>query len=997
MFDTLTELTSNSSMSHNASSLAGLSPTNEAVNQSSELPSLLSHTAQPVAFVDSRLDNVDDLVASLTGASVYLLADQTDGVHYIADVLSQHQLLDSPVDSVHIFAHGQAGAMQLGATTLTADSLNGYADTLATWGNSQTNDLLVYGCEVGKGALGSAFLNQLAALTGADIQASNDVTGSAALGGDWDLEVLIGSIESGLAISEAGQVTYQGTLANPVITSNGGDNTATIVLGEGETFVTDVETTGANGYSEGNGLEYYFNAGDDAYLFDIDVDTGAITFKNAPDYENPTDADGNNVYFANVLAIDWSGQADSQFLAIVVQDVDEPGSAPVITSNGGEGYAYKEVEEGTSFVLDMSVTDVDGQSENNGITYSINAGEDADLFEINADTGALFFKTRPDYENPDDADGNHIYGVNVLVGDSTGRYDSQYIEIAVTDEAGDEPLDVAVPEETTAVSDLPVTDAYGGSISYTLSGADAALFEVSTTGELTFKAAPDFENPADADGDNVYRLTLSGLNSVNIATPREVSVTVEPGPSQPLITSNGGGDTAVINLNEGMSVVTDVETTGANGYSEGNGLMYSINAGDDADLFDIDATTGVISFKTAPDFENPADADSDNVYFINVLVLDPTWQADSQFLSIVVKNVAEGGSAPVITSNGGEGYAFTQIQENQTLSLDVEATDADGDSEGNGLTYSINAGEDAHLFEINPQTGVISFNAAFDYENPLDHDHNNIYRINVLATDSTGKAVGQFLEIAVTNLVSVYLLGGQSNMAGETTDTDDLTGSPQANPLSAVQIWQPGVGEFVDLRSGFNSNYGDGDGFGAELGFGHALEAARASGAVDTEEIYLVKYAIGATSLAENWSVDGNNNTYDQFNAWVGGALSHLTNAGIGYDIEGMLWMQGEHDTIDANRAADYQANLTGFISDVRDRYGANLDFVIGRLHEELTPYYYTWADEVRTAQENVADADANAYWVNTDDFAVNPVDDVHFDSFGQLALGQAFADVFIA
>ncbi|MGB7086274.1 MAG: sialate O-acetylesterase, partial [Phormidesmis sp.] len=282
-------------------------------------------------------------------------------------------------------------------------------------------------------------------------------------------------------------------------------------------------------------------------------------------------------------------------------------------------------------------------------------------------------------------------------------------------------------------------------------------------------------------------------------------------------------------------------------------------------------------------------------------------------------------------------------------------------------------------------------------ENPLDHDHNNIYRINVLATDSTGKADGQFLEIAVTNLVSVYLLGGQSNMAGETTDTDDLTGSPQANPLSAVQIWQPGVGEFVDLRSGFNSNYGDGDGFGAELGFGHALEAARASGAVDTEEIYLVKYAIGATSLAENWSVDGNNNTYDQFNDWVGGALSHLENSGIGYDIEGMLWMQGEHDTIDANRAANYQANLTGFISDVRDRYGANLDFVIGRLHEELTPYYYTWADEVRTAQENVADADANAYWVNTDDFAVNPVDDVHFDSFGQLALGQAFADVFIA
>lgn len=731
------------------------------------------NTGQQIAFVDSALDNVDDLIASLTDATVYLI-DGQEGVSYITDVLTQHQSQHqtNPIGGVHIFAHGHAGALQLGTTTLTADSLNGHADNLAVWGNSQTNDILLYGCDVAKGATGNAFIDQLAALTGADVQASNDITGSAVLGGDWDLEITVGTIETGLAISAAGQASYQGTLASPVITSNEGGDSAAIFINEGTSFVTDVNVTGANGYSEGNGVEYYFNAGDDAYLFDIDVDTGVISFKNAPDYERPEDVDGNNVYFANVLAIDWSGQADSQFLAIVVQDVAESGNAPVITSNGGGDYVYKQVEEGTAYVLDMAVSDVDGQSEGNGITYRINAGADADLFNIDVATGALSFKSRPDYEAPTDADGDNIYQVNVLATDSTGLSDSQFIEIEVGDTSGDEPLVASVVENTTEVSSLPVTDAYGGSISYTLSGDDADLFEVSATGELTFKAAPDFENPADVDGNNLYRFTLTGLNSVNIATPREVSVTV-------------------------------------------------------------------------------------------------------------------------------------------------------------------------------------------------------------------------------TNQVSVYLLGGQSNMAGETSNASDLAGTAYANPLPAVQIWQPGFNAFEALRPGFNGNFGTGLGFGAELGFGHMMEAARASGTLDSEEIYIVKYAIGATSLDIDWNVNGTNNQYDNFTAWVGGALANLAAANLAYQVEGMLWMQGENDANDAGRAANYQSNLTNLITDVRDRYGADMDFVIGRLHEELEPGFYGYAEEVRNAQETVANTVANTDWVDTDSFMVNPIDGVHFNSFGHLALGEAFAKVF--
>ncbi|MEL6776318.1 MAG: DUF4347 domain-containing protein [Cyanobacteria bacterium J06597_16] len=873
------------------------------------------NTGEPIVFIDSAVDNLDQLIASITQATaeatVYLIEGQ-DGVEFISDVLWQHQAAGHTASSLHIFGHGQAGQLQLGTTTLTADSLNGYAEDLAAWGLTQTNDVLLYGCEVAKGHTGNAFIDQLAVLTGADILASDDLTGSTALGGDWDLEVATGTIETALVISERGQASYQGTLALTIGSATPGQ-TKTIRINEGRNRVRDFRVRGAGGgYREGNGVEYYFGGGQDAYLFDLDTDTGVLSFKTAADYENPADANRDNIYDVNILAIDYTGQSVNQAFGIKIRNLTDNDPTPPqileIASNGGGSSATIAVAEGTSLVTDINVTGARGGfTEGNGVEYYFFGGQDAYLFDLNNDTGLLSFKDAPEFDNPIDANGDNTYDVRILAIDYAGQETTQTMAIEVQEVAA----------------------------------------------------------------------------------------------QAPVITSNGGNDTAVINVNEGNTAVTDVNASAANSASEGNGFVYSLNDGEDAGLFDINPTTGVISFKTAPDFENPGDADSNNVYFANVLVQDPTGAADSQFLSVVVKNVVEANNKPVITSNGGGDAAFVQVPENTLVAVDMSATDAEGDTEGNGITYQINAGEDADRFNIDLNTGVISFKVSPDFENPLDDDGNNIYRINVLAFDSQGQADSQFIEIEVTNMVSVYLLGGQSNMAGETSNANDLAGTPLASPLPAVQIWQPGFNAFEELRPGFDSNFGTGSGFGAELGFGHAMEAARVNGSLESEEIYIVKYAIGATSLAVDWKVNGGS-TYSSFNAWVGGALDNLEAAGIGFEIEAMLWMQGENDAFTPSGlpagsfAANYQANLTNFISDIRNRYNTNLDFVIGRLHDELTPNFYTDAEVVRSAQTNVANANSKNYLVNTDSFRVNPVDGVHFDSSGHLALGEAFAAALI-
>ncbi|MBO0763811.1 MAG: cadherin domain-containing protein, partial [Hyphomicrobiaceae bacterium] len=158
----------------------------------------------------------------------------------------------------------------------------------------------------------------------------------------------------------------------------------------------------------------------------------------------------------------------------------------------------------------------------------------------------------------------------------------------------------------------------------------------------------------------------------------------------PVITSNGGGATAAISYAEnGIAPVTTVTATDADA---GQALAYSLDGGADAALFSIDPTTGALTFKTAPDFEAPADQDRNNVYDVIVKAADtgsPS-TSDTQALAITVTNVND---PPVITSNGGGATAAISYAENGTAAVTtVTATDADA---GQTLAYSLAGGADA--------------------------------------------------------------------------------------------------------------------------------------------------------------------------------------------------------------------------------------------------------------------------------------------------------------
>ena len=97
---------------------------------------------------------------------------------------------------------------------------------------------------------------------------------------------------------------------------------------------------------------------------------------------------------------------------------------------------------------------------------------------------------------------------------------------------------------------------------------------------------------------------------------------------------------SAVNVPENTTLVVDIQATDDSS-SEGDGLTYSLSGGADQGLFTIDATTGELSFISAPDFEQPLDVGNDNGYAVEVTVTDAGGLSTAQLFTINVTDVNE--------------------------------------------------------------------------------------------------------------------------------------------------------------------------------------------------------------------------------------------------------------------------------------------------------------------------------------------------------------------
>jgi hypothetical protein len=316
------------------------------------------YASRELVFVDTDTPDYQALVEDLLSNSsedllieVVLLDNNSDGINQITDTLSGF----GELDAVHIISHGTDGSVDLGGSTLNFDTLMDNAAFIAAWGGafSADGDLLIYGCELAATADGQSLVDALGHLTGADVAASDDLTGSAALGGDWDLEYQSGSIEAQVALSAELQASWQATLNSaPTLTTPGSainyteNDPATLI----DPTATLVDVDSAN-FNRGT-LTVSFSAGGTAND-ELSIEEGGVVSLLG---DSSIKVNGKNVGSfsggtgGTPLVISWSPQATPAHAQAVLRQI---------------GYHNTSDDPGTlTRVIDFVLTDGDGGTSN---------------------------------------------------------------------------------------------------------------------------------------------------------------------------------------------------------------------------------------------------------------------------------------------------------------------------------------------------------------------------------------------------------------------------------------------------------------------------------------------------------------------------------------------------------------------------------------------------------------------------------------------------------
>ncbi|MHC2302759.1 beta strand repeat-containing protein [Rhizobium mongolense] len=649
----------------------------------------------------------------------------------------------------------------------------------------------------------------------------------------------------------------------PVITSNGGTNTAAIPVQENTTAVTTVTGSDPNG----DALTYSIAGGADAGRFQINSQTGVLSFVDVPNFEAPVDDDANNVYEVIVETSDGHGGVDSQTISVTVSNLNEAQTGIVLS-----GGVVNEFSNLGTVIGTLSASDPD-TGDQQSFTLLDNAGGRFALVngnQIIVNNGvALDFEQANSHQitvRATDTAGNSIdraiavgvvdvnpelvtgtVGNDVIYGG--GAADGLYGNFGNDTLVGGEGDDfIAGQYDVDVLTGGAGKDTFAGSISDWIGdriidyeyGEDILVFGGPMDGSAYRLRAENGETFLEVGGNGSFQtlLTLSGViaGTISVGTwdqPGYARVVITANANgAPVITSNGGADTAAISLQENTTAVTTI--TGSD--PDGDTLTYSIAGGSDAGRFQIDSQTGVLSFVSAPDFEMAADIGADNVYDVTVQASDDRGGIGTQAISVTVTDVSDNapinGTAASNTLNGGSGADIINgLGGNDTLN-------------GMGGNDLLNGGAGADT--LNGGTGSDNMQGGAGNDTYVIDDIGDIADEGVAGSTGTD-SVQSSVTFSLVNSAMVF--GVVENLTLTGNGNIDATGNDVANVLT-------GNGGDNVLNGGGGNDTLVGNGGNDTLDGGVGADNMR-GGAGD--DIYVVDN--GADRVNEGTAVSGGNDT----------------------------------------------------------------------------------------------------------------------------------------
>ena len=490
-------------------------------------------------------------------------------------------------------------------------------------------------------------------------------------------------------------------------------------------------------------LTYTLSGDPDASAFDIVSTSGQLQTKAALDYET------ENSYSVTITVSD-SRLTDTIAVTINVTDkselpptddaesVTETNNAPVFTESDS---ATRSVAENTGSGVDIgspiSATDDDDDT----LGYSL-GGINAGSFAIDTTTGQLRTRAALNFE------AKSSYTVEITVSDNIDT-DTITVTINVTD-VDEDPVNVvpvfsegssatrSIAENTGSGVDIgsPIsaTDANNDTLSYSLSGTNAAVFSIdSTTGQLRTSAALDFETKdtytvtitvSDGKGGSATITVTINITNVDEALANNAPVFTEEDSTTRSIAENTGSG---VDIGSVVSATDDDNDT----------LTYTLS-GTDASSFSIDSSSGQLRTSAALDYE------TEDTYSVTISVSDGKGGSATITVTINITNVDEAlaNNAPVFTE---EDSTTRSIAENTGSGVDIGSAVSATDDDNDTLSYSL-GGADASSFSIDSSSGQLRTSAALDFETK------DTYSVTISVSDSNGGSASINVTISVTNV-----------------------------------------------------------------------------------------------------------------------------------------------------------------------------------------------------------------------------------------------------
>ncbi len=501
----------------------------------------------------------------------------------------------------------------------------------------------------------------------------------------------------------------------PVFTEG---ETTTRAVAENTIADTNIGVAVAATDPDGNTLTYTLG-GTDAATFDIDSTSGQLKTKDTLNYENKSS------YSVTITVSD----GDLTDVINVNINVTNQNDAPIFTEGNSVTRAVAEnTIADTNIGVAVAATDPDG----NTLTYTL-GGTDAATFDIDSTNGQLKTKDTLNYEN------KSAYSVTITASDGD-LTDVINVNINVTDVnenrapvfTDGENTTRTVAENTAADTNIgtavAATDADNDTLTYTLSGTDAASFAiVNTSGQLKTSEALDFETKSS------YAVTVSvsdgkgGSDSIGVT----ISVTDVNENRAPVFTD---GENTTRTVAENTAADTNIGIAVAATDADNDTLTYTLS-GTDAASFAIVNTSGQLKTSEALDFETKSS------YSVTVSVSDGKGGSDSIGVTINVTDATE-NRAPVFTDGETTTRAVAENTDADTEIGDaVAATDADNDT----LTYTL-GGNDVASFDIDTTNGQLKTKETLDYETKSS------YSVTVSVSDDNGGSDSISVTINVTDI-----------------------------------------------------------------------------------------------------------------------------------------------------------------------------------------------------------------------------------------------------